>query len=427
MASHPPTSSNTAHHNPLPPGRSPVTPPTKYCAPEDVGKAPRKKDTKIVVTPGELGVIRINDKTKGNSEPELVNNEADMEPILENIIKIMQHVEEVLQQPTIRKDQKENARNKMAWAITHAKAIDEDIKSIQAQEGKPPINENTCLEKVLAELGEIKRAVKQTYSQAAQKAMTKTANPSAPALKTHHTCSTDHKCEADHEHAIAQQEDYEQDKARIAQAKKDVILSICEANDDAKEKCNMEEIVKKNLQKIIEQCENTIAVKIKNVKKLAKYIVRIRCDSEHDGTLLRQMNWMNILGGSTMMEAEYGIVIHGIPKEIMEDVEKLSERIKKDLKIKVKRIIPLTKKARNPDAPTLLIIIFTESPEDANKCIDNSAFIAGRSRAAQRYLPQCKIKQCYNCQAYGHKADICKRKPKCGKCNMKPENALMKK
>src|SRR5204863_7630994 len=168
--------------------------------------------------------------------------------------------------------------------------------------------------------------------------------------------ATAHKCKANHVHATAQQErqpsEEQQDKARSEQAKQDVILTTREAKDDAQKKVGNaeEEAIKESLQQLIRQNEDTATVEIKSVRKLAKHVVRIRCHSEGDATKLRQLKWEEILSGATIVKTEYGIVIHGVPKNLMENTEELMANIECTNQIKVKRIAPLIKHARNPDA-----------------------------------------------------------------------------
>ena len=175
------------------------------------------------------------------------------------------------------------------------------------------------------------------------------------------------------------------------------------------------------MQNLIQQDDATANVTIKSIRKLAKHVVRIRCHTESDATKLRQLKWEEILGGATIVKTEYGIIIHGVPKNLMENTEELMANIECVNQIKVKRIAPLIKHARNPDAPTLSIIIFTETPEEANKCIDDIVVIERTLYNADKYTPQCQIKQCFNCQVFGPKADTCKRKPKCGRCAQEHE------
>jgi len=349
-----------------------------------------------------------------------------MEPTLENILKAMQDVYDALSETTLRKVPKDAARSKMAWAITHVKAMGEETKATQAQKRLNPTEENTHLKEIWAELAEIKNAVKQTYAQALQKPVSKSAGVSAH-YESKHMRANGHEHGTHHVHTMAQHEpqpskDHEQDKARSEQAKKDIILTARNASDDAKVKLNTEEeAIKKSLQQLVEQNEGSTTVKIESVRKLAKHVVRIRCHTESDATQVRHINWEETLGGVTVVKTEYGIVLHGVPKRFMEHIEELVAEIERANQIKVKRIAPLIKNARNPDAPTQSIVIFTESLEEANKCIDDQVIIEGRLFGTDRYTPQCQIKQCFNCQAYGHKADICKKKPVCGKCAQEHE------
>ena len=346
--------------------------------------------------------------------------EIGLEPTLENILKVMQDAHDMLFQNTIRKNQKEDTRNKMAWAIKHVKAMSVGVKDTQIQQERQ--GENTCLKGIWAELTEIKKAVKQTYAQAVA-GSTRTPTHHEPK----HTCATPgHGCgtggtrgtKATAQHEPQFNEEYEKDRARTEQAKKDVIITARDANDDVRTSVanNKEEEIRKGLQQIIQGSEDTSTVEVKSVKKLAKHTVRIRCHTESDATKVKQLDWKEIFGGATVVKTEYGVVIHGVAKYLMANLDNFKTLIEKANGIKITRVAPLIKNARNPDAPTQSIIIFTVSAEEANKCIDSTVTIERRRYEAERYTPQCQIKQCFNCQAYGHKADTCKKKPVCGKC-----------
>jgi hypothetical protein len=68
-----------------------------------------------------------------------------------------------------------------------------------------------------------------------------------------------------------------------------------------------------------------------------------------------------------------------------------------------------------PPNPYLLqsIVVFTEDPYAADKCIQLGMYINSRRFPAERYAPQLQITQCFNCGDYGHRAAQCKRKEKC--------------
>jgi hypothetical protein len=404
-----------------PPEPNVTTPPTKHCTPDSISMAPRKKATKLSITAESLEATHTDDEgtSKPASKPtdtltDQENSGINMEPNLENILKVMQSVHDVLLQNVVRSNEKADARNKLTWAIEHVKAM-----SIPTQ-SRP--EENTCYKEIISELAEIKKAVKQTYAQAAQKAVTKVVAETTQTGKGLNACASGHKCGTDHAHATAQVK-YEHDQARSEKAKKDIILTTREASDAMKEKiANIEEeAITKNLQELIQQNATTANVKIQSTRKLAKYAVRIRCHTENDAKQIKELNWNEILEGATVMNTEYGIVVHGVSKRLMANIEEFITNMERANHIKVRRVTLLRRNARNPDAPTQSIVIFMESPEDANKCIDNAVIIEKRIYGAQRYTPQCQIKQCFNCQAYGHKADTCIKKAICGKCAQEHE------
>ena len=132
-----------------------------------------------------------------------------------------------------------------------------------------------------------------------------------------------------------------------------------------------------------------------------------------------------------MPPQEYGVVLHGVPIDIFDsrttpqqDMRELIQKTNNN--IDVQRVSPLMKKPRNPSAPTQSIIIFTHSPEKANailtdgirleKMNDETNEMEGRKYYGERYKPQHQIKQCFKCQAYGHKAETCTRTTTCGRC-----------
>ena len=82
--------------------------------------------------------------------------------------------------------------------------------------------------------------------------------------------------------------------------------------------------------------------------------------------------------------------------------------------------MPLRRRNRNPTATIHSIVIFTKCPKEADECIENGINIEHRHHPAERYIPQCQIRQCFKCQGYGHKASTCKETT-CGKCTEEHE------
>ena len=122
-----------------------------------------------------------------------------------------------------------------------------------------------------------------------------------------------------------------------------------------------------------------------------------------------------------MVEQWSKIVLHGVSKHAIDFERDKSEEIIARIEdanhgIKIRKVKPLTKQPRNPNAPTQSIIISMKHSEEADKCIIGRMNIKRRWFRPERYTPQCRLNQCFNCQGYGHKANLCTRKTRCGKC-----------
>ena len=81
----------------------------------------------------------------------------------------------------------------------------------------------------------------------------------------------------------------------------------------------------------------------------------------------------------------------------------------------IKYIGWLSKSALTKSASSI-IVEFT-NPEDANKIIDEGLIWQGEAFQCERYDRQCRLKQCYNCQKYGHIGTQCKASIACGYCS----------
>src|SRR5437762_1919034 len=215
--------------------------------PEHISSAPKKKDAKLVFTPGVLSALRPDNGSSNTSAEQMdtptnqAATETNLEPTMENIIAEMQKVHDMFTQKVIRSKQKTEVRDIMAWVIDQIKAMGNEVKKTPTQqERQQPSEENINLGQVMAELAEIRKAMKQTYSQVAQGATTKDTPATTKEGEAHNDCATAHKCKANHAHATAHQErqpsEEQQDKARSEQAKQDVILTTRDAKDDAQKK-----------------------------------------------------------------------------------------------------------------------------------------------------------------------------------------------
>jgi hypothetical protein len=220
------------------------------------------------------------------------------------------------------------------------------------------------------------------------------------------------------------------EKAKKERAKTEVVITLRDASNDIRQHLEPmhEKAIAETLQQGIRDRLASIGaadVKIRGVKKASKHILKVLCETENDANAIQKLKWESILDGATTLKPAYGVVIHGVPKCEIDTTMQKQEEIKACLEsindIKVTRTTPLMRKVRNTSAPTQSIIVYMERPEEADNCIMDGVRIENRIYPAERYVPQCQIRQCYNCQGYGHRADACTKAPKCGKCTQEHE------
>jgi len=220
------------------------------------------------------------------------------------------------------------------------------------------------------------------------------------------------------------------EKAKKERAKTEVVITLRDASSDIRQHLEPmhEKAIAETLQQGIRDRLASIGaadVKIRGVRKASKHILKVLCETEKDANTIQELKWESILDGATTLKPAYGVVIHGVPKCDIDTTMQNQEEIKACLEsindIKVIRTTPLMRKVRNTNAPTQSIIVFTERPEEADYCIIDGVRIENRIYPAERYVPQCQVRQCYNCQGYGHRADACTKAPKCGKCAQEHE------
>lgn len=63
------------------------------------------------------------------------------------------------------------------------------------------------------------------------------------------------------------------------------------------------------------------------------------------------------------------------------------------------------------------LIIEVADPEVANRMIDEGIVTGAQMHSCTRYNPDCRMKQCFKCLQYGHKATKCSKGVTCNKCS----------
>ena len=125
-----------------------------------------------------------------------------------------------------------------------------------------------------------------------------------------------------------------------------------------------------------------------------------------------------------MRKPKYGIVLHAVPTHdldstnVKEHTMKYLEQENHGKDIHILKVAPLRRRPRDHHSPTKhnSVIVYMDNAEAADKCIKTGFYINHARYMPEKYTPQLRITQCFNCQAYGHLASQCKHKPACGKC-----------
>jgi hypothetical protein len=143
--------------------------------------------------------------------------------------------------------------------------------------------------------------------------------------------------------------------------------------------------------------------------------IRIRCETEEEANMLRDMDWEEAVEGLQAKKPKHGIVVRNVDKDnydaLIEGREDTIKRMEKDNKLPIINFAPLLRKDDNDS-----IIIFTTDPHAADRCIKRGIYVNYRLHNAQKYTPELQITQCYNCGKYNHRAAQCQNKQRCGKC-----------
>lgn len=184
--------------------------------------------------------------------------------------------------------------------------------------------------------------------------------------------------------------------------------------------------LKVHVEQAIEQSgnENIVHIKIVSSNQLKSGDLSIKTANSKEVEALQQFadDWVHRIGAqATVRIPTYGVIVHGIRTSTL-DMEKFEEnraQILQDNKpfipqAEIKHIGWLTRDAPTKAASSI-IIEFTKA-EDANKIIDEGLVWQSEVFQCERYERQCRLKQCYKCQKYGHIGTQCKAATACGYC-----------
>jgi hypothetical protein len=215
-------------------------------------------------------------------------------------------------------------------------------------------------------------------------------------------------------------------KAVSLQAQREIIVSTRNPLTISKPRAMNPRNLKSHIERALEQSQNEhIAhVKIMSSNQLKSGDLSLRTATTLETQALRQFaeDWVSRVGnGAYVRNPTYGILAHGIRTSTMEmdKFEEIRDNILQDNRpfiprAEIKYVGWLTRNATSKSASSV-IIDFTK-PEDANKTTDEGLVWQGELFQCERYERQCRLKQCFKCQRYGHIGTQCKAITACGYC-----------
>ena len=159
-----------------------------------------------------------------------------------------------------------------------------------------------------------------------------------------------------------------------------------------------------------------------NQLKSGDLIVRTTSTGETQSLRQHSEDWAGLIGnGATVRVPTYGVLAYAIRTSTM-DMDKLEEN-RDEILLENRPFIPRAEikyigwlTSNGPGKSASSVIIKFARPEDANKIIDEGLVWQGELCQCELYEKQYRLKQCFNCQNYGHIGTQCKATTACGYC-----------
>ena len=178
--------------------------------------------------------------------------------------------------------------------------------------------------------------------------------------------------------------------------------------------------------------KNIDSIKVLSSNQLRSGDLSIRTATSKEVEALKQFadDWVHRIGNrATLRITTYGIIAHGMRTSTM-DMDRFEET-RDQLLLDNKPFTPqaeiryvgwLTRNALTKAASS--VIIEFSKAEDANKIIDEGLSWQGEVFQWDWYERQCRVKQCFKCQHYGHIGTQCKATIACGYCAQEHESRV---
>jgi hypothetical protein len=282
------------------------------------------------------------------------------------------------------------------------------------------------LSHITKELSELKNLVMRSKTYA-DTAATRTHREPTPDQETSPNRRNPHapSPEDNHTREIQQRNFQRKVQQRHEKNKLEVVLTTQEMDPDTKKQIAQQshaEITTKLQQNVESQMKNNPPI-IQGIEKLKSQNIRIHSSTEEEAEQLRKLNWDKAYNGLTVHQPKYGIMIPGVPKELINPNELMNPELARQLehqnKGKGARIIEiktLRRKLKNTSYYSL--VIFFDNPESADQCIKQGFYMYHQRFSPEKYNPQFQLIQCYKCQKFGHHATKCRNLHEvCAKCS----------
>jgi hypothetical protein len=208
--------------------------------------------------------------------------------------------------------------------------------------------------------------------------------------------------------------------------KLEVVLNTQEMDLDTKEQVEQHshaEITAKLQQTVESQVKDNFPI-IHGIEKLKSQNIRIHCNTEEEAEQLRKLNWDTAYNGLTVHQSKYGIMIPGVPTEMINpddlknpEIARQLEYQNREKEIKIIGMKTLRHKLKN-NTQHYSLVIFLTNPKSADQCIKHGLYINHQRFFPEKYTPQFQLIQCYKCQKFGHHATKCRSPHEvCAKCS----------
>ena len=410
------------------------TPTQIYSTPSDVEKAPRKGKTTLTLKPKGPIPCEENAETtpqeSRNMTSSKISKADNIEPTPENLLAALEKAQNIFRQKVIRNDQKEDAHQSLEWIIIHFKEMSRKLKDMQKELGKQQPDENPDrLDTIEAKIDKILKKVEEppkTYAEAAHRAADRPTTPIRNRSTRAQTPSLPPSSPAINRTQEIQQRNLQRKvQQRREQNKLEVVLTTQEMEADMKEHIRQQshaEITAKLQQNVESQMKDNFPI-IRGVVKLKSQDIRIHCKTEEEAKQLRGLKWNTAYDGLTVHQPKYGLMIPGIPTDLIDpndlknpEFARQLEHQNKENGIQIVGMKPLRRKHKN-NAQYFSLVAFLTNPEAADQCIKHGFYINHQRFYPEKYAPQFQLIQCYKCQKYGHHATSCRSLHEiCAKC-----------